>query len=489
MTLSRIAWMSREKTLIKNTAIISIGKICTSAITFLLLPLYTGILSTKEYGIVDLLNTLLSLLVPIITLQLEKAVFRELIDNRSDLDQQKKIISTGIIATLLQCVLFILVFNVFGVFYSNEYSLYLELNIIAFIFLSLFQQIARGQGRISQYAVSNFISASLTIVLNILFLTIFKMGIYGMLLGTIISYIISALYLIIRLNIIHTLRKQSFSRKLLKSFLKFSIPLVPNSFAWWIFSASDRVIISSFLGLDQNGIVAASLKFSTIVVTLYSVFNYSWIESIASNINDRDIDKFFNKIFNAVIILFTSIILIMTSFMPIIYPIMINENYSSGYWLIPITMVSALFNVTQGMVAVVFEAKRNTKFLSKTSVISAIINVIVHILLIRYIGIYASVISTLVALITMTIYRIIKINNNYFKVCFDKKNVILTSIFVLIIILLYYMNNLYTNALSMCTAIAFTLSTNFRYLDIIKELIAKKIRKSPPQILKRNNQR
>ena len=54
--------MNREKLLIKNTAIVSLGKICTQLITFFLLPLYTAVLSTEEYGVVDLLNTLTSLL-------------------------------------------------------------------------------------------------------------------------------------------------------------------------------------------------------------------------------------------------------------------------------------------------------------------------------------------------------------------------------------------------------------------------------------------
>ena len=46
--------MSREKTLVKNTFILTVGKICTQLITFFLLPLYTAILSTEEYGTVDL---------------------------------------------------------------------------------------------------------------------------------------------------------------------------------------------------------------------------------------------------------------------------------------------------------------------------------------------------------------------------------------------------------------------------------------------------
>ena len=82
--------MNRERALFKNTVIITIGKICTQLITFFLLPLYTSILTTEEYGTVDLLNTLASLLLPIVTFQVEQAVFRRLIDNR-DKERYKKI--------------------------------------------------------------------------------------------------------------------------------------------------------------------------------------------------------------------------------------------------------------------------------------------------------------------------------------------------------------------------------------------------------------
>ena len=67
--------MNREKSLVKNTIIITIGKICTQLITFLLLPVYTALLSTEEYGTVDLLNTLVSLCLPIVTFQIEQALF------------------------------------------------------------------------------------------------------------------------------------------------------------------------------------------------------------------------------------------------------------------------------------------------------------------------------------------------------------------------------------------------------------------------------
>ena len=73
--------MTKGKELAKNTMIIVVGKVCTQFISFFLLPLYTSYLNTADYGNVDLINTYINLLIPIVTLQLENAVFRFLIDS------------------------------------------------------------------------------------------------------------------------------------------------------------------------------------------------------------------------------------------------------------------------------------------------------------------------------------------------------------------------------------------------------------------------
>ena len=136
--------MSREKTLFKNTLIITIGKVCTQLVTFLLLPLYTSILSTEEYGTVDLLNTLVSLLLPIVTFQVEQAVFRNLIDNRENEDDKKSIISTSIFSVMAQCIIYLIIFFIISPFVKNNYKYFLATNVIEYIFSSLMQQIARG---------------------------------------------------------------------------------------------------------------------------------------------------------------------------------------------------------------------------------------------------------------------------------------------------------------------------------------------------------
>ena len=72
--------MNQKKELIKNTLIISIGKFSTQLITFLLLPLYTSLLTTSEYGEYDFLNTISIFLIPCVTLLMEEGMFRFLID-------------------------------------------------------------------------------------------------------------------------------------------------------------------------------------------------------------------------------------------------------------------------------------------------------------------------------------------------------------------------------------------------------------------------
>ena len=467
---------NREKKLVKNTIIISIGKICTSMVTFLLLPLYTNILTPADYGIVDLLNTLIMLLFPIITFQLEKGAFRELIECREDEKKKKIIISSTFYLTIIQCLIFGIIFYIGGNFFNSQYKIFLATNVIAYIFLSLLQQFARGLDKLPVFSFSSFLSAFSIIVFNIVFLVVLKMGVTGMLLGTLLGYIIATIYVFFALKLFKYLSIKQCSKKVLKALLKYSIPLIPNTLAWWVFSASDRVIVSTILGVDQNGILSASLKFSAIVTTIYNIFDTSWIESITVCINDNDISEYFSKMFNSVLKVFISFSMLLIVSMPIVFPIMINKEYSDGYKLIPITLISAVFNVAQGLIAVIYAAKKNTKSIALTSIVSAIVNIVVHLVLIKFIGLYAAVISTLIAYILISVNRINDVNKKYFKINLDKK-IILCIPIICIILILYNINNIYTNIANIVMTSIFVILFNKNSIKIIYKIFKKKIKR------------
>ena len=470
--------MSREKNLAKNTIIITIGKICTQLITFFLLPLYTGILSTEEYGAVDLLNTLVSLLLPIVTFQVEQAVFRELIEVRGKKDKESRIISSAVITVIFQCIVYLVIFALISPFINNHYKFFLATNVVANIFLSLLLQIARGFGDNKKYAFASFISALSTIIFNVLFLVVIKLGANGMLLGTMLGQIVATIYLFISLKLYKYLKVKDYKKEVIKSLWKYSLPLIPNAISWWVFNASDRVIASAFLGVDQNGILAASLKFSAVFITFYNIFNMSWTESISIAIKDDDVNDYFNRMLNIVLRLFTAMGVGMIACMPFVFPIMINEKFSAGYGLVPISIIGSLFNVVVGLISVIYVAEKNTKAIASTSIVSAVINIIVHLALIKFIGLYAAVISTFVAFFVMSIYRLMDASKRYFKVRIDMRFIIQSLIALIVVFISYYINNIYLNVFVVLFAVLFAIYINKDSFDIIFKLFTKKLKRS-----------
>ena len=468
---------NREKKLLKNTLIISIGQICTKLVTFLLLPLYTGILTTAEYGTVDLLHTLVSLLLPIITFQVEQAVFRELIEARENDERKKKIILIGITSVTLQCLAFLALFLIASPFIHNHYKYFLMVNVLTTIYNSLMLQIARGLGNNTKYAIGGFISAISTILFNILFLVVIKWGVNGMLLGTMLGQIISCIFMMISLKIYKYFSLKYYSKKTVKSLWKYSLPLIPNAISWWIFNTSDRVIVSILLGLSFTGLLSAANKFSSLIITFFNIFYMSWNESISLHIKDKDINEYFNKMFQIILNLFTSLSLGVIACMPFIYPIMVNKKFSVGYGLVPILILATLFNVIVGLLSVLYIANKNTKEIANTSIIAAIINIISHLALIKFVGLYAAAISTLLAYFAMAIYRLIDVRKKYFKVEINKQDTIIASFIAIILFITYYINNLYLNIISLIVAVIFTWYCNKNSISIILRMVKKKIMK------------
>ncbi len=468
--------MSREKSLLKNTIIITIGKISTQLITFFLLPVYTALLSTEEYGTVDLLNTLVSLCLPIVTFQIEQALFRHLIDSRNDEDEIKNTITTTVVTITFQSILYLIIFAIIAPFINNQYKYYLATNVIACIFSSIMLQISRGLGDNKKYAIGSFITAFVTVLLNIVFIVGFKWGAYGMLTATLIGNIICSMYIFFTKKIFKYIKLRLYSKKLLKKLWKYSLPLIPNAISWWIFNSSDRVIVSSILGVGENGILSTAYKFSGVYITIYNIFNMTWTESAALHIDDKDNSEFFSNIINTTLRLFTAICFGIIVFMPFIFPIMINQKFGQAYNQIPILMLSSLFNVVVGLISVIYIAKKDTKAVAKTSILSALINITVNLGLINSIGLYAASISTLVAYLIMSIYRLYDVKK-YIKINLDKKFVLSSIIVMIIVLVSYYINNLYLNLTMICFIIIYAWLINKSSIYLIINMIKQRFLK------------
>ena len=469
--------MNRKKSLAKNTLIIFIGTLCTKLLSFLLLPLYTNVLTTAEYGIVDLLTTLIALFSPILSLQISQGLFKCLVESRDNLNKQKKLITTSLAFILFNSIIFILLFAAINPLIKSEYKWLLAINVLASVYSDLLLQISRGLGDNNCYSISGVITALITILFNILFLVFLHYKVDGMLYGTLLGYIAGILFVVVKMKLYQYIEIGNISTKEFKPLIKYSLPLVPNALSWWVFSMSDRVIVAIVLGLSLTGILSVSYKFSNIIILLYNIFDKSWCENIILHIKDSDIVDYFNQTFKQILSLFLSFGMCVISFMPIIFKILVNDSFIDAYDLIPIAVVASLFQVVVGLVSVVYAANNNTKSLATTAIWSAIINIVVHILLIKSIGVYAAVVSTLVSYAFFAIYRVKDVSKKYIKISLDKKFIIYTLIVLITVLITYYAESIYIKCIGMIIAVIYSLITNKNTLLALNNVIYNKVKK------------
>lgn len=432
--------MSRGRELAHNTIIIVMGRVSTQFVSFLLLPLYTSLLATEEYGIVDLFTTYSQLLLPVVTLMIEQGVFRYLIDNFDNDENKNSIITSSIVMIIGQCILSSFLFCIIAIFIQNDYKYYLLAILIASSFSAWTLQVARGFRKVAYYSLGSFITAGTTIVLNVVFIAFLHMGAVGMLRATMIGNIVCAVSLFICLKIYRYIHFPSISKSMLKDMLKYSIPLIPNQLSLWIINSSDRTIVSLILGLAANGILAISHKFSTIYQTFFSMFQLSWHEIGTVHYNDNDRDEFFSSTLAGTYRLFFSICIGLIAFMPFLFPLMIKGDYGQAYLTVPIYLVAVLFNIVVGYLGIVYVASKNTIEIAKSTIYSGIINIVVHLAMIKYIGLWAAAFSTLIGYFCIMMYRIIDVKK-YIYIRYDKRIIISSVLIIAVLLIPYYLNN------------------------------------------------
>lgn len=459
--------MNRQKELAKNTIILTIGKICTQFVSFLLLPLYTSLLEPTEYGIVDLVNTYIVLLTPIFNWQFENGLFRFLIDYRNDEHKKKELFSTVFIINIVQAVLYIMLYLLFQDFITLEYKVFIAFDVVTNIFLNTLLQFPRGVGNNTIYSIGCFLSASMTVIFNVIFIAVFRWGAYGMFMATLLAKIITCVYLFCAMKTWHYFSVKSYNKELFRDVFKYSMPLVPNQLSWWVVGASDRTIVSHFIGVFSNGIYSVANKFSTIYVTFYNIFNLSWTESVSLHMNDEDRDDFLTDIINIMFNLFATIDVGIIACIPFVFRLMVNSKYDTAYYQIPILMIAVLFQVVVGLYSVIYVALKKSTEIAKTSFYAAVINIVVDLFLIRYIGLYAASLSTLVAYAAMAIYRYIDVKK-YVSVRLSGKNLFAALFSVLISVFAYYSKNFIFCIVSLIYAIIYAIffNRNFLYLTI-----------------------
>ena len=393
--------------LFKNIGLLTLSSFATKLISFFLVPLYTNILTTSEYGTNDLFIATVGVLIPILTLNIQEAVLRFSLDKNIG---REAIVSISIKYFVISnaIVAIGLVINQIFQFSSTiaNYSIFFFLIFFVQALSGIITCYIRGIDKVADLSISSVITSIVTIACNILFLVVLKWGLIGYMTANIIGPAVQCLYLIVRSRFVNDIKLQKFDSEE-KEMIAYSKPLIVNSIAWWINNVSDRYVIVSFCGLAENGIYSIAGKIPSILNIFQTIFNQAWTLSAVKDYDPDDRNGFFANTYAA----YNCLMTIVCSFIILSDKLLANALYAKDFyraWIyVPWLTIAILFGALSGYLGGFFSATKDSKVFARSTMVGAVCNLILNFTLTPIIGAMGAAIATVISFALVWAIRLI----------------------------------------------------------------------------------
>ena len=407
--------MSKKRStyLIKNVGILTISNFTSKIMVFLLVPLYTRILTTAEYGIYDLVISTLQLIFPIFSVNISDAVMRYLMEKSLDKENVIKIGIKYITLSIIPVIIFLYLcerFNFWGDI--KGFILVIFCYYISYAYNQFLIQCSKGLELVTDMAFSGILGTIVLLLSNILFLLVFNKGLSGFFWANVLSQAIPAIYLTFKVNIFKYIKVKVRDNQLRIEMLNYCIPLIFSVIGWWVNNAADKYVVTLICGAAANGILSVAYKIPSILNTFQSIFIQAWQISAVKEFESRDSEEFYGNIFVLLNILMGVIaaVLIFLS-RPIAVILYANEFYSAWRY-VPFLLVTNVINSASGFLGPILSAMKDSKSMAKSAIYGTLVNIFLNILFVKYFGVQGATVATAISSFAIYYVRRIAVKDN-----------------------------------------------------------------------------
>lgn len=388
---------------------LTVGQFGTKLLSFFLVPLYTSVLTSAEYGTYDLYSATVSLFVPILTLNIADSTTIFLLDKANS---KQGIISISLKYYFCSLVIFAaaiclnLAFKFLPLF--NEYPVFLFLMFAVNGLVNLLLCYARGLDRIKDVSVSGVLCSAVMIAMNIVFLIPLHLGLKGYYLATIGGSLVQSVYLCISLRIFRFVKFKHQDKFLKKEMLGYSCPMILNTVSWWINNVSDRYMVTAFCGVVANGIYSVAYKIPSILTMFQSIFSQAWTLSAVQDFDSEDKSGFFSKmysLYNVCMVLLCSVLILTDRFLA---RILYANDFYEAWRFVPFLLVSVVFGSLSGYLGGIFAAVKDSRSFASSTVAGAVLNIVLNFFLIRLWGALGAAAATMASYVLVWAMRLYK---------------------------------------------------------------------------------
>ena len=415
---------------VKNMSVLTISNFVSKILVFLMLPLYTNVLSTKEYGTIDIITTTINLCIPIFTISIIEAVLRYSMEKNTNsenvLSEALKIIVKGFICLVFVSSITMYIFKI--------PSIYIVLFLIYYLTTAISHALSyytKGVNNLKLLGVSNIVKAIVMLSTNCITLLALKLNIVGYYISLIMSDIIFILILTIPI-----MKKKNKviepNKKLAIEMKNYSRPFVVNSISWWINNASDKYLVLLFCGIDLTGIYSIAYKIPNILEVIQNIFAQAWQISAIKEYKSKEAKTFFSSMYKCYNLVLVIAIMLLILFLKPIAKILFAKEFYVAWKFVPFLLLAILFGALSGFLGSIYAANKDSKMYAKSTVIGAITNTTLNILLIPLFNGYGAALATFISYLVIWIIRTKNIKKYIEMEIEHKRNI---AVYILLIIM------------------------------------------------------
>lgn len=417
--------MNKYKNLAFNTIVFAIGSFGSKILAMFLTRLYTTYMPSDMLGTKELIETMANFLIPVFTFSMSESIIRYGLDKDYD---NRQVFSTAIMVEVLGLFIMALLSPFLSFIpFVKGFTPWLVVYVIISSFRQTCSLFVRSIGYVKLYAFDGILATLTLFIFNIIFISGFKMEISGFLLAVIASDLTSTIFLCAAARVGRYFSPKYADRDIMKTMLRFSVPMIPTSIMWIITGFSDRIFIkymhgpAATTGDSAAGIYTAASKIPNLVSMVSTVFFQAWNMSAITEYGSKDIGKFYQKVYSA----YQSVMFIASAFLILlvkpISAILLNYNnhpeYREAVNYTPVLVMSVLMMCFNLFLSSIYTAAQHTKNSFWTSFITTILNVSLNAVLIKHFGIHGAIAATFISYVVCYIIRIVDARRYiYFKV-------------------------------------------------------------------------
>lgn len=415
---------SHIQTTFRHAAVYSGASILSRIVGFLMLPVYSHYLRGEGYGIIGMIDVVLSIMTLVVGYGIAGAMGRFYFEQKTE--QERKTLVSTTMALMLGLV--VLVSSPVLIFHesvawlalgSREYGYYLVIAALAFICeMSAKAPEAYILLRQKPFLIS-FLSLGrlvLGLSLNIYLIVSLEMGVLGYLYSSLITGIVTTVvmhgYALYHVGL-------GFDKKVIDKILRFSLPLLPGYLAMFIRGNADRVILRTSLGLAQLGAFEMLFKFATLLgVLIVEPFSKIWNVKRYEICDSPEGPETMARMFSLQMALMLFFGLILSLEIPLLLRVMTPPEFWLGGGIVLLAVVSRILNAAYQQVSFGLIYAKKTFNISVIQGVTATLSIGFNFLLIPRYGIFGAVsASCLVALCQCAMAHFM--SHNYYRIPFQ----------------------------------------------------------------------